>query len=88
MENGIRQKVEALFSQHSLYPQTYLCDNIVVKSLGLKERQYIEIAFDIEDQFNIEFPVAFWEDQFEGNFKTIGEVIALVEELHQKNNCC
>ncbi|MFQ5538554.1 MAG: acyl carrier protein [Gemmatimonadota bacterium] len=55
-------------------PRESIRSDADLASLGIDSLSMIELVFDVEDEFDIQFP----EDV---EFKTLGEAVALIEQL-------
>lgn len=86
MDETIKMYLTNLLSNKTHTPYQQLMDMSEINRLNLNDNEYLELVYDLEDKYEIEFPAQFWKSGFENQFNTIRDIVSEVERLIQKKN--
>lgn len=86
MDKSIKQQTLALLMKHTQLNASELVDGKKLDQILIHDFVWLELLYDVEDTFEIEFPVSVWLNGFSKEFKTVGNMTQMVDELHQQKS--
>lgn len=84
MTSSIKQEVKTVLSKHTKMPVQDMPDQLPLEQTQIDSLGVMELMFDLEDAFDVEIPEPASMEERKNQFRTIGDVVALVESLVQK----
>ena len=69
------EKIKGLLVDTLRIPEEKITEDAVLKDLGINSIDFAELIFQLEEEFNIEI-----DDEAPRNIKTIGNLVAYLEE--------
>lgn len=81
MDCIILQRTLLILQKYTSISEEQRLDEMPIEQIGLDRLEWLEFVFDIEEVFEIEFPAKYWTNGFINEFKTVGNMIAIIEEL-------
>ena len=84
MTDSINQKVKTVLSKHTKMSIQEMPDNLLLDQTRIDSLGVMELMFDLEDAFDVEIPESGSMKERKNRFRTIGDVVALMESLVQK----
>lgn len=85
MELTVDNQVKLIVAKHTKLPLLQIQNDMFIQDLKMDKLDKLELFYELEDTFQIEFHVPIWEVSFENQFKNIDNLITMVELLEQKN---
>ncbi len=77
--------IKVLLSKYTHIQPEHMNNTLDISKIGLGRYGIIEFIYDLEDMFEFEFPAEFWIVGFKQQYKTIGNLTTIVENLSDKN---
>lgn len=84
MTVSINQKVKTVLSKHTKMSVHEMADDLPLEQTQIDSLGVMELMFDLEDAFDVEIPEPASMEERKNQFRTIGDVVAIMESLVQK----
>lgn len=81
MNEAISSQVKMFLAKYVDVPYHQISDDMKFHDCRMKDIDYLELICDIEDQFEIQFPAAVWSGKFKEQFKTVENLVMMINEL-------
>lgn len=86
MNDTIKQQTLAMLVKHTGLNASELADDKPLDQIHIHEFIWLELLYEIEDTFEIEFPASVWLNGFSKEFKTVGNMLITVSDLYLKKS--
>lgn len=81
MDGTSLQRTLSTLQKYTSISEEQGLDEMPIEQIGLDRLAWLEFIFDIEEMLEIEFPAKFWINGFSNEFKTVGNMVAIIENL-------